>query len=128
MVSLEESEIQNLYEMYPRKIGKRSALRAIEKAVTRLGKEKPELRDADKKLRIEWLSEKLRAFAESKMGNAGEFTPYPATWFNQSRYLDDPKEWGVEKKGKCARHPFSGLTVWGSCWDCYMERFSQDSA
>ncbi len=22
-----------------------------------------------------------------------KFVPHPATWFNQERYLDDPKEW-----------------------------------
>lgn len=28
------------------------------------------------------------------------------------------------KYGPCAKHPLAGLTQWGGCWDCYVEKHS----
>lgn len=81
-------EINSIYQAYPRKIAKQAALKAIEKALKRL--EGPG--------EVAYLLAVTREYAQSPAGNNGEYTPYPATWFNRSSYLDDPKEW--EKVGR----------------------------
>jgi hypothetical protein len=30
----------------------------------------------------------------------------------------------VDTSGACSKHPDSGLTVWGSCWQCYADKHS----
>lgn len=40
-----------------------------------------------------------------------------------TRPLQDPSVNSSEKPN-CAKHPDSGLTNWGSCWDCYAEKYS----
>ena len=81
-----------LYALYPRKIAKRAALAAIKRSLGRLKGEVAEL-GIPPLTRFDWLKERVQKFASSPKGNAGQYTPYPATWFNQSRYLDDEKEW-----------------------------------
>ena len=85
--------VGELYRLYPRHIGNRAAERAIRNALKRLPLElkmanKPNVGDF-----VEWLKEQVSAFAASPAGQRGAMTPYPATWFNQSRYLDDQECW-----------------------------------
>ncbi len=83
VVAVEVSPEERIYAEYPRKIGKKKAIKAIEAA---LG-EKPyrELLEATRSFAAavaKWpASERLR------------FCPHPATWFNRGSYADDPKEW-----------------------------------
>lgn len=94
-VSSKESTINEIYKSYPRKVSPRAAKKAIGQALTRLlaGKEAPaELFQTVDDAAV-FLSQRVRLFAMSPAGQAGEFTPYPATWFNGSRYLDDESEW-----------------------------------
>ena len=80
-----------IYEAYPRKVGRRDALRSIERALERLPRElKWEGNEEDLPY---WLLGKVEEYAKTPAGNRGYLTPHPSTWFNQSRYLDDPKEW-----------------------------------
>jgi hypothetical protein len=85
-----------LYKLYPRKVAPRDAIKKIEKALQRLREELkrecPQLPD-EYAARYAWLVERVKMFAASPAGRSGTFTPHPATWFNQSRYLDDPSEW-----------------------------------
>lgn len=76
-----QNQIQQLYQAYPRREGKGAALKAIEKALQAAG------------IPFEQLLERVKKFASSPAGNAGRFVPHPATWFNQRRFEDDPKEW-----------------------------------
>lgn len=85
--------VGELYRLYPKHVGKRAAERAIQNALKRLPLElkmagKPSVGDP-----VEWLKEQVSAFAESPAGQRGRLTPYPSTWFNQSRYLDDQECW-----------------------------------
>lgn len=85
--------VGELYRLYPKHVGKRAAERAIENALKRLELElkmsgKPSVGDP-----LEWLKEQVAAFADSPAGRRGHLTPYPSTWFNQSRYLDDQEVW-----------------------------------
>jgi hypothetical protein len=36
------------------------------------------------------LLEKTLAYAQSRVGQDQQFTPHPATWFNQERFNDEP--------------------------------------
>lgn len=81
-----DSVIEDVYQLYPRKVGKKKALKKIRKAL-------------EDDISSEELKEKVRLYAESVKDKNRQFIPYPATWFNQGRYLDDPKEW-VEYKNE----------------------------
>jgi hypothetical protein len=81
-------EIQMIYQAYPKKVGKAEAHKAIENALIKSKEADP----------LQYLLEATRAFAKSPAGNKGQFTPYPATWFNGRHYEDDRAEW-QEKDG-----------------------------
>jgi hypothetical protein len=88
---------EQLYDAYPRHEGKDAALKAIERA---LGKE-----DFDTLLTA------VLDFARSPKGQAGEFCPMPATWFNQGRWKDDRSKWQygsgrAATKGKFNAEPY----------------------
>ena len=86
-----KKETEQIYQLYPRKIGKAKAITAIETAIKKLNSEPPDgVISANV---ITWLSERVAKYAKSDAGNNGTFTPHPATWFNQARYFDDEKEW-----------------------------------
>jgi uncharacterized protein YdaU (DUF1376 family) len=84
-----------IYEAYPRSVGRGAALKAIAGAVRRVsggaeGEEPCEVREARQRL----LTATAR-YAESPAGRNPDRSkiPHPATWFNQSRYLDDQADW-----------------------------------
>lgn len=92
----------DLYKLYPRHLAPREAIRSIEQALRRLPLEF-KLNGIEVTAFDEWMKERVALFAESDAGkNDGLFPgykpPYPATWFNKSRYLDDPSEWIVKKR------------------------------
>jgi hypothetical protein len=103
------SEWDFIYQAYPRKVGKAAAQKAIAKAITLIrfrGESNP----------AEWLLAKVKQFAQSPAGKAGEFCPHPATWFNQARYDDDQKEWdrqdgGANQGQRLERHYLSAKDV-----------------
>lgn len=76
--TVELSREEQVYKAYPKKVAKPVALRAIRKAL--------------KKHTFEFLLEKTKAFAAVRGDNL-EYVPYPATWFNQDRFNDDPATW-----------------------------------
>jgi len=95
------TDVHAIYWAYPRHVGKRAALAAIERALTRLaygGTKKP----------VGYLLRRTKQFAASPVGQKGEFTPHPTTWFNNGRYEDDPAEW---QKGK-ATQPNRPMPRW----------------
>lgn len=77
------SEIESIYQQYPRKEAKGRALPAIKKALDNLDEEDP----------VNALRARVMMYAASPAGHKGQFVPLPASWFNDKRYLDDPKEW-----------------------------------
>ena len=74
--SYSSKDIENLYWAYPRHVGKSAALKVIEK-VLKQG------HDPD------WLLERVTRYAELRAKEDQQFTPHPATWFNEGRYFDD---------------------------------------
>lgn len=73
---------ERVYQAYPRKVGKPNAIRAILRCLT-------STTPAD-------LLAKTDAYAKSRVGQDPNFTPHPATWFNQHRYNDDPATWAKQ--------------------------------
>lgn len=73
-------EAETIYEAYPRKVGRPIAMRAIVKAL--------------KKVPFEKLLELTKQYAAIRKSEDPNFTPHPATWFNQERWSDDPSTWG----------------------------------
>lgn len=74
-----KSDLESIYDAYPRKVGKDAALKAIYKALRRIAPDHDAL----------WLLDRTSAYAETRRNEDPQFTPHPATWFNQGRYLDE---------------------------------------
>lgn len=110
---------QAVYDAYPRKEAKREALFAISNALARVcrGADKP---GGDSSVwpppdEAAWLEARTKLFSEFIAGTDPQYIPFPATWFNQSRYLTDPKTWvkrREEKNGRERRH-VTGGDSWG---------------
>jgi hypothetical protein len=81
-------DAEQIYALYPKKVGKEEALRAISKAL--------------KTNSLEYLLGKTNQFKECVESwpmsyryfqDGGDRCPHPASWFNAGRYSDDPREW-----------------------------------
>jgi uncharacterized protein YdaU (DUF1376 family) len=92
------SDLELIYQEYPRRVGKRAALAAIKLALSRLEKDEYRGKPLTREQAIAGLKNRVVMFAQSAAGRRGSFTPHPATWFNKSRYLDDPKEWNDDQE------------------------------
>ena len=68
-----------LYAAYPRKVGRGAAIKSITRAL--------------KTATFEELLEAVETYARARENQDRQYTPYPATWFNQQRWLDDRSEW-----------------------------------
>jgi hypothetical protein len=77
---------EEIYQLYPKRVGKADAIKAIVKALSRV--------DA------EVLREAVTAYSAARAGQDAQFTPNPATWFNQDRWTDDRSTWnGTVRSG-----------------------------
>lgn len=84
---VDDATALEIYQRYPRKVGRTAALRAIKRALARIA-ESGEASDP-----AAYLRQQVEAFAESAAGKAGKYTPHPATWMNAGRYDDAAEEW-----------------------------------
>ncbi len=86
-----ESEGAELvYAEYPRKVARKDAMRAIQKAIVTVG--------------FPDLLAKTRAYATAVVGMDSQYIPHPATWFNRESYNDNPLEWNPKKTNGAADH------------------------
>ena len=69
------AQTEEIYGLYPRKIGRGAAVKKIAIAIKEFG--------------FEPLREKVIEYATSVRGKEQQFIPYPATWFGQQRYKDE---------------------------------------
>lgn len=83
-----QAELERVYEVYPRKVGKGAALKAIEKALKRIAP-----------LGVDWLVERTHQYALSREFEDPQYTPHPQTWFNQERYNDGNYGDGSDQEG-----------------------------
>ena len=77
---------KRIYEAYPRKVGRAAALRAIVKACR-----------VNDPATVEAAARKFGALWAHVPIDRMTYVPYPATWFNQERFLDDPATWPSPK-------------------------------
>ena len=69
----------SIYDAYPKKVGKPAAMKSILKALSEFP---PEM-----------VLQKTKEYASSRAGQDAQYTPNPATWFNQQRFNDSPETW-----------------------------------
>lgn len=84
-----EIQAANVYECYPRKVGRPAALKKIAKAIKGSG--------------YDFVLQRCKLFAAAWADcpdNEKQFIPHPSTWFNQERYNDDPETWKRATQGK----------------------------
>ena len=86
-------DIERIRNAYPRKVQKASAIKAIDKALLRIGAK-------DDPSKVEWLLGIVKLYASTPKGKSGQLCPYPATWFNEERYEDDQSEWQIDPHEK----------------------------
>lgn len=79
-----------------RKVGRRAALVAIERAGAILAAERFK---GDRDAACAFLSERAAAYSASPLVQSTDrqYLPHPATWFHDGRYDDDPAEWAKER-------------------------------
>lgn len=93
MTPLEVSSL--IYSVYPRHVGRDAAIKAIERATKRLSEEEGVTPDEARRT----LYMAAKRYSECplvqyrKSRNEMFLIPHPSTFFNQTRYLDDPAEW-----------------------------------
>lgn len=76
-----------------RRIGKGAAIKAIDKAIELVAKEKaitPEEAAA-------YIARKAGDYTTAMFGADINFLPHPSTWFNRQQYDDDPSAWTVKE-------------------------------
>lgn len=71
-----DAMVERVYQAYPRHVGRNAALKAIEK-VLKQGHD------------FDWLMDRVERYASIRAKEDQQFTPHPATWFNEGRYFDD---------------------------------------
>jgi hypothetical protein len=93
-----------IYSLYPRKVGKVAALKAIGRAAERLAGKEPSA--------LAYLLERTQLYSTAVAlwpKDERQFCPHPATWFNQGRYDDDPNEWKRGTEPKPAARDYSQI-------------------
>ena len=76
------NDAESIYKLYPRKVGKTGAIKAIQKA----------LKEVDYKTLSDSVS-KYAAAVKDWPEDEKKFVPFPETWFNRGSYDDDQTEW-----------------------------------
>lgn len=74
--------IEQIYSLYPRRVGSGAARRAIKKAIGKVGPET--------------LLRAVKEYAKSVSKwhpDQLKYVPHPSTWFNQERWDDDRSSW-----------------------------------
>jgi len=80
--SARELEAESVWALYPKKKGKKDAMREILEAIRTVG--------------IERIRERVKAYADAVSQwsqDDRKYVPDPVRWFKRGNYDDDPKEW-----------------------------------
>ena len=97
---VDDEQAEAIYEVYPRKVGRPNALKAIKSALKREAVKK------EHGMSLNALVQKTKLWAsacEQKIAadpEAAKYIKHPATWFNQQCYLEPATEWGIKPKSK----------------------------
>ena len=76
---VDDHDANLIYAAYPRKVARKLAMRAIIRAM--------------EKTPAELLFQLTKSYSEARRGQDENYTPHPATWFNQERFNDAPETW-----------------------------------
>ena len=98
-LTTESTTAEDIYQAYPRKVAKKTALLAITKAL--------------KTTPAHDLLKLTQLYATARQGTELQFTPHPATWFRAERYLDQPATWKDAVSGKPNQSRSMGTTNQG---------------
>lgn len=90
------THLEEIYALYPRKVGRRKALLEIDRALRRVIEGEAGVKMSAQEA-VTKMKNTVSFYATTPAGQKGEMTPHPTTFFHQGRYLDDPKEWFCEK-------------------------------
>jgi uncharacterized protein YdaU (DUF1376 family) len=84
-----EGALEAIWEMFPKRVGKKSAIALLERAIRDYAKEweLDALDDA-----CDWMRERVEEMAKRYDGTDEKFIPHPATWLRQGRYEDPVEE------------------------------------
>ena len=86
-------QLEEVFNLYPRRIGKIEGLKQIKQAIKDHG--------------LEFIIEKTKAYAKAREDKPMEYTPHPATWFFQERFNEDPATWAVAgSESGSSSHPW----------------------
>jgi uncharacterized protein YdaU (DUF1376 family) len=115
---LTEAQMERLYSLYPRKLDKLDAKKAIRKAVGVVI-----AGDADHPAMplheaLDYLAQRVTLYAQCVQGYDRDYIPYPASWFNAGSFWDDEREWSNKQKGKTNGN---GAHIAGSVMDYHRE-------
>ena len=86
-----ETLAESIYQAYPRKVSKPAAIRAIKRAMKEHG--------------ADFLLARTIQFSADIAWKERTFIPYPATWFNEKRFNDDPSEWKQPSQTTTSKPP-----------------------
>jgi len=94
-----EAQVEQLYDLYPRKREKLDAKKAIRKAVAVVM-----AGDADHPAMsvdgaLDYVAQRVTLYAQCVQGCDRNFIPYPASWFNAGSFWDDERDWSSWSKG-----------------------------
>ena len=84
-----EGALEAIWELFPKRVGKKSAIALLERAIRDYAKEweLDALDDA-----CDWMRERVDEMAKRYDGTDEKFIPHPATWLRQGRYEDPVEE------------------------------------
>jgi hypothetical protein len=110
-----DAEAVEIYNAYPRKEDRKDAIKAINRAIQRLKKHGCAFSDGKPIANAgAMLLGRTKDYAEHRRKvvalnpEKASFTPYPATWFNKSRYELDPFDTDLESKSNAQHTPHPG--------------------
>lgn len=101
---LKTQAAREIYELYPRHLEPREAIKEIELAIMRLcsGEAGCLMSPNDAEL---YLKAKTEAYSKSPAGKRKQYVKYPCRWFKRSCYLEDPSEWQDFQENPPDRRP-----------------------
>jgi hypothetical protein len=92
-----ETQLEQLYGLYPRKRDKLAAKKAIRKAVGVVIAGDPDHPAMPLEEALNYLAQRITLYARCVQGCDPEFVPYPASWFNAGSFWDDERDWSSKQ-------------------------------
>lgn len=84
-----DGALDKIWELFPKRVGKKTALALLDKAIRDYAKEweLDDLTDA-----AEWMRERVEEMSRRYDGTDEKYIPHPSTWLRQGRYLDNTEK------------------------------------